>query len=313
MLHRFGGPAFAVMGPGLSIPLLLAFAGVVALAIVCFAWRWRTLLAGLGKPPPLAPLTWFRAAGQSLAALIPSARIGGDPLRAWLAVRARVPARDAIATVAIDRALEIGAAMPFSIVFVAILIQQGVPQLQNALFTIALGTVALVAAMVMTARRLEKGKGLVTSFARRTRLDTLAVVEKRMEVMAASEAAAGTLVAQRPRMALAFAMGLGTNLLIVLEFWLLLAAFGLPTDPVAVVAAIFATAAAHQLPVPAGIGVLEGGLMWLFQMLGHPAEIGLAVGLAVRLRELVWALPGIVYLLRRWMGRTPTLSAASPR
>jgi uncharacterized membrane protein YbhN (UPF0104 family) len=63
-----------------------------------------------------------------------------------------------------------------------------------------------------------------------------------------------------------------------------------------VVAAIFGTAAAHQLPVPAGIGVLEGGLMWLFGMLGYPAEVGLAVGLAVRLRELVWALPGAVYL-----------------
>jgi hypothetical protein len=51
--------------------------------------------------------------------------------------------------------------------------------------------------------------------------------------------------------------------------------------------------------VPAGVGVLEGAQMVLFGALGHPAEVGLAVGLVVRLRELVWILPGIVYLTGR--------------
>ena len=63
------------------------------------------------------------------------------------------------------------------------------------------------------------------------------------------------------------------------------------------VAAIFATGAAHMLPIPAGIGVLEGANMWLFQMLGYPTEVGLAVGLAARLRELIWMLPGVAFLL----------------
>jgi len=63
-----------------------------------------------------------------------------------------------------------------------------------------------------------------------------------------------------------------------------------------VVAAIFATGAAHSLPVPAAVGALEGSQMWLFTILGHPPAVGLAVGLAVRLREVVWAIPGFVYL-----------------
>jgi hypothetical protein len=78
---------------------------------------------------------------------------------------------------------------------------------------------------------------------------------------------------------------------------------------VAVVAAIFATGAAHSMPVLAGLGVLEGGQMWLFSMLGYPADVGLAVGLAVRLRELMWTLPGIVYLA----ARTLRTSAAARR
>ena len=97
----------------------------------------------------------------------------------------------------------------------------------------------------------------------------------------------------------AFVVGLGTNLLVLAELGLLLAAFGLPSSPLAVVAAIFATGAAHMLPVPAGLGVLEGAQIWLFGMLGYPADVGLAVGLAVRLRELLWMLPGLLYLLGR--------------
>lgn len=302
VLHQFGGPTLRYLAPRLSMPLLAAFGVVVAAAITSFAWRWRIILAGLGPPPGLRPLALFRAAGQSLAALVPSAKVGGDPLRAWLAVRGGVAPEAAISTVAIDRVLEIGAAVPFSIIFVSVLVQQGVPQLQSAMVTIWVGALALGMASIYTARRLRRGEGLVTAFARRVRLDELSLVQKQMDVMEASEAAAAALVVQRRRMLGAFLAGLGTNVLILLEYYLLLSAFGLPAGPVAVVAAIFGTAAAHQLPVPAGLGVLEGGLMWLFGVLGHPPEVGLAVGLAVRLRELAWALPGVVYLLaRRWI------------
>ena len=54
---------------------------------------------------------------------------------------------------------------------------------------------------------------------------------------------------------------------------------------------------APMIPIPAGIGVLEGATLWLFQLLGYSADVGLAVGLAARLRELIWMLPGVTYLL----------------
>jgi len=102
---------------------------------------------------------------------------------------------------------------------------------------------------------------------------------------------------QRARLGVAFAAGLLANLLVVVEFVCLFAAFDLPTTPITVVAALFATGAAHMFPVPAGVGVLEGAQMWMFEMLGYPSDVGLAVGLAVRLREVIWMLPGVVFLL----------------
>ena len=35
------------------------------------------------------------------------------------------------------------------------------------------------------------------------------------------------------------------------------------------------------------------------ELYGDPADVGLAVALAVRLRELLWLLPGLLYLLGR--------------
>jgi uncharacterized membrane protein YbhN (UPF0104 family) len=81
------------------------------------------------------------------------------------------------------------------------------------------------------------------------------------------------------------------------QYKCLLAAFDLPSTPVAVVAAIFASGAARTLPVPGAVGTVEAAELWLFGMLGHPPEVGLAVGLATRLRDVAWAAPGAAFML----------------
>jgi uncharacterized protein (TIRG00374 family) len=303
VLHRFGASALVLLGSTASAPLLLGFLGLVVLTVASFAWRWQVLGRGLGATPRLPSLCLYRSAGHSVASLVPSGRVGGDPLRAWLAARGGAAPGDAVASVAVDRVLEVAAAIPFSLVFAALLLQRGVPELERVLVTVAVGAVGLVAGVVLALRRLRSGRGLVTSLVRGARLDRLRAVQGRMPVLEASEAAALRLAGEPRRLLVAFALGTAANLLVLAEFWLLLAAFGLPSTGLDVVAAIFATAAAHMLPVPAGIGVLEGGQMWLFGMLGHPPEVGLAVGLAARLRELVWLLPGLLYLLAR-VGRS---------
>jgi uncharacterized protein (TIRG00374 family) len=226
--------------------------------------------------------------------------MGGDPLRAWLATRARVPAGESIASVTVDRTQEIATSAPFSVIFALLLLQVGIPQLEQALVTIVIGTAGLAIGVVIAVRRLRRGSGLVTAFARGTRLDRFDFVESQMDVLEAAEQATLALVDQPRRMLWAFVWGLFANLLVIIEFALLLRAFGLPDDATAIVAAIFATGAAHMFPIPAGVGVLEGAQMWLFQALGYPADVGLAVGLAVRLREIVWMLPGLAYGAVRW-------------
>jgi uncharacterized protein (TIRG00374 family) len=297
VLHRFGGAALQVLVARPAPAVLAAFLVAVAACLAGYALRWRMVLGALGLVSPLGALTVYRAAGQSVSTLVPSAKLGGEPVRAWLLLRDRVPAAGVIASVVVDRILDMGASAGFVFLFAAVLVRRGVPELEGAFVSVTVGVVAVVLGVAVAVRRLRRGAGVVTAIARSTGLDRLRVVERQMGVLAGAEECAARLVAQPGQLGRAFAVGIGVNLLVLVEYWLLLRAFGLPAGPLAVVAAIFATGAAHSVPVPAGVGVLEGAQMFVFGTLGHPPEVGLAVGLAVRLRELVWVLPGLVYLL----------------
>lgn len=304
VLRAYGGPALAILGENPSGLFAGGFVSSALATVLILSWRWGFVMGGRRAPLSLARLALYRSAAHTLAVLVPSGKLGGDPLRAWLAVRSGVSAGRAIGGVTVDRTLEMGSSAPFSVLFALLLLQHGVPQLEQALVTVVIGTVALGIGVGLVVRRLRKGRGLLTSLIWSTKLNRLSAVASRMDVAQAADQTTAELVGRPRRMAVAFALGLLANVLVIVEFAFLLRAFGLPSETIAIVAAIFATGAAHMLPIPGGVGVLEGAQVWIFHMLGYPTDVGLAVGLAVRLRELLWMAPGVVYLLMGSLSRS---------
>ena len=297
VLRAYGGEALAVLSANPNPFFALCVALTATSTVLMLSWRWGFVMGGWHSPVSLMRLALFRSAAHTLAILVPSGKLGGDPLRAWLVAQNGVTGGRAIGGVAVDRTLEIGSSAPFSVLFALVLLQHGVPQLEQALATVLFGILALVAGVVVAVRRLRQGRGLVASLARSTPLGRIPAIGSRMDVAEAADEATADLFDRPRRLAIAFGAGLMANLLVIAEFTVLLWAFDLPSDWTAIVAAIFATGAAHMLPIPGGVGVLEGAQVWIFQMLGYPMEVGLAVGLAVRMRELLWMLPGVGFLL----------------
>src|SRR5262249_34281562 len=148
-------------------------------------------------------------------------------------------ASTAIASVAVDRTLEMGSAAACACLYAVLLLRRGVPELQGALVTVSLAAAALALGVVLTVRRLRRGAGLVTAVARITGLDRRPFVRGRLHVLAAAEDDVTRLLGEPGRLVRAFAAGLAANAIVLLEYHLLLAAFGLPASPLAVVAAIF--------------------------------------------------------------------------
>jgi len=313
VLWKNGGAALTVLSLDPSWFLLLAFLAMVAVLLTSATWRWRLVLGALRRPPGFGPLTLYRLAGLSVSMLVPSAKLGGEPVRAYLLVKDGVKASEAMASVAIDRVLDMGAGTVFTVLFTAVLLRHGVQALEGTLAGVVVAAAALLAGIWVTMRRLHGGRGVVTAMARRSGLDRWGVVGRSLPTLEAAERCAQHLVKQPMLMIVAFGFGLMLNLGVLLEYKLLLGAFRLPSDLVSVVAAIFATGAAHSMPVPAGVGVLEASQMALFAALGQPAEIGLAVALAVRLRETLWLLPGLVYLFGRGLAGVALRESTVPR
>jgi uncharacterized membrane protein YbhN (UPF0104 family) len=295
LLHRFGASAFGLLDRAWSRPLLAAFVGSVFAAIVTSAVRWRIVLAGLALTPPLARLCAFRAASQSVSSVLPGGRLGGEPLRAWYAVRAGVPAPAAITSVAIDRTLEMATILAFVVGFALVLMRRDVPGIEQTVAGALVGVASLVVVILLSLRRLRSG-GLLAPFVRNLGLTRPGLAEH-ADLIEAAEDGARRLFAQPRRLAAALGVGVIGDLLTLVQYKCLLAAFGLPSSPLDVVAAIFASGAARTLPVPGGVGTVEAAELWMFGVLGYPPEVGLAVGIATRLRDLAWAAPGFVVLL----------------
>ena len=103
----------------------------------------------------------------------------------------------------------------------------------------------------------------------------------------------------------ALAWALALNAVIFVDYLTLFAAFGpLPSLP-DLAGSMLGVGFAHALPVPASIGALEGAQAAVFELAGqsHRAIVAAA---AVRLRDVLWTLPGLIYLgilaLRRRVG-----------
>jgi len=295
LCRRFGGEALALLARGGSPPLLAAFVATVLAAIVVSAMRWRIVLQGLDLAPSLARLCAFRAAGQTVSSVMPGGRLGGEPLRAWYAIRTGVPAWAAITTVAVDRTLEMASSLAFVVGFALVLMARDVPGIEQTVAGALAGVVGLAVVIALAVRRLRSG-GLLAPLVRSLGL-TRPSVAGHAAVVETAEEGARRLLARPATLGIALGVGIVADLLTLVQYKCLLAAFDLPSTPVAVVAAIFASGAARTLPVPGAVGTVEAAQLWLFGMLGHPPEVGLAVGLATRLRDLAWAAPGVAFML----------------
>jgi uncharacterized membrane protein YbhN (UPF0104 family) len=92
---------------------------------------------------------------------------------------------------------------------------------------------------------------------------------------------------------------LAIELTIILQYWLLLAAFGIEVDPTTLLVAITLTGAAHAVPTPAGLGALEGAQVTLFAAVAGQPALGFVVAVVMRMHETLWIVVGLATLTLR--------------
>jgi putative membrane protein len=283
--------AFQAVGWGIGLVCLWRF-----VPIGLDAAGWRHVFAP-DRRPPFRTCWWIRWISESVNALLPVAQIGGEVVRARLVSRRSivpnpdVSGGEAGGSIVVDVTLGIVATTAFSAAGAALLIALSTgAALNQALWGIA-GLVLLLVVLVVAQRR-----GWVVALAHWITARTVGGLGARDFGRALSL----TWLSPR-RLIRAQAWRIAASFATAGEVWLALHFQGVDVtfaDAVVLESITFAVRTAAFM-VPGGLGLQEGTLLLLGQLMGLPPEVALSIALVKRVRELAVGLPAL--LLWWWL------------
>ena len=277
--------------------ILLIIAAEI-LAFLANTFGWRVAFSRHGIVPSFGQLLLARIAGDGVNYLTPTATMGGEFVRVRM-LREQAPTASLAASVIVAKLTQtVGLVIYVSCGLFIVLDKVHLPiaAKMGILASLALFTLILLGLLF-----LQRG-GLITPVLRFTDrwtffrfLSPLRSSAKQIDAEMAKvhRESLGRLVLSSA----AFGLGFGCG---VIETYLILWCFGIPTSLQLALAIDVLGVALSNLTffVPLRIGTQEAGKALAFAILGLSPAQGLAAGVVCRLRELTWALIGLVVLAR---------------
>jgi uncharacterized protein (TIRG00374 family) len=265
------------------------------------AWR----LAFPRGRPSFRLLFPVRLAGEAVNESTPTATMGGDALKAYLLVRAGagVPIEEGFVSIVVAKTALVGSLAAF--IGVAFVLAWAFGDVSSSMLTL-LGVLSAYMAASTWGFMWAQRRGMFRMGGRALAWiglgDRIAVGAERLD------ADLGWYYRERRRQAVAvFLLSLVGWATGALETWLMLF---LLESPVSLLTALIIEGGATGVRavgflIPGSIGILEGGLVGIFAMLGLGSGTGLAFGIARRFREGAWILAGYVCLAVMRGPKTP--------
>lgn len=272
-----------------QLALLLA---LNALVLWSFSWRWWAVLRALGHSIPTRHLAVYRVAAFAVSYLTPGPQFGGEPLQVYLlSGRRGIPAPAAIASVVLDKILELISNFTFLIVGLMVVLRLNIlpVQAQAPLFLLSLMLFSLPFVYLGFACR---GHGPATWLLGRfpTAARDWAGFARAVEAVAEGESQVGEICRRRSRWLVVAVVLSGVSWLIVLtEAWTAMQFLGIALGPVQAIGVVAAARLAFLLPFPGGLGALEASQVVAVTALGFGRAHGIGLGLLIRSRDLLVA------------------------
>jgi len=278
------------VGPALPV--------AVAITLGWMALYARGLQEILGGAIRLGRLVYNRVVGDAYNVITPLADVGGDPVRV-LDLAAVVGTPGAVRAIVIDRLVYSTAGLVFSGLSAAVAVWAFAwdSRIERSLIGYAVVALAGSVLLALLTTRPAAARGIV----RVLRLAKVPLPE---------------IPSSLPT--LAFVRALGWHLLgragALAEIAVLLLALGQPVRLTALVAvgAVVSIAGIVFFFVPNGVGVSEGAMVLAMTLTGYGESVGLAVGLARRVRQLVLTGAGVV-LTMIWRPAKPHFETTTGR
>ncbi len=260
------------------------------------ALRWWVILKYHGHYVPYPIMLAYRMMGYAVSYITPSARVGGEAVRALMLKRHGISSADAFSSVILDKALELTAYIFFGAIgAVMVLLTFKVPKLTYVLMVVAFALTVYLEYKFFS--KLKSPDKLFLGIGKKWRLlkynwgkKLFAKLDEIEESMSAflNYSMKGFLIA--------ILMSGFLWLLMFAEYWVIMQMLGHPTSLVHIFLIGVFLGISLMIPVPAALGVMEGGQGSLFKMLGKEASLGVAFSLMIRARDLVRLFVGFWFL-----------------
>ena len=246
---------------------------------------WWVVAPGCGAAT-LPVFAWGRATREAATDLLPFSQLGGLVVGGRTVTAAGIPAPLAYASMIADLTTEMASQLVFTLAGVVALLAMvagGGDEIRRAAF-VGLGLVLATAVALVFAQR-----------------PVLALAGQLLERMVPGSAVAlgavrgelDRIYRHRARLLASFALNLLAWLLSGAGAWLALRLAGhdVPLATVLVIESLIFALRSAAFMVPGALGIQEGAYVLLMPVFGLPAELGLALSLLKRARDLCIALP----------------------
>jgi len=292
LLIRQGAPQVgaAFASAGWAIGAVVTYHFAVPVFLDALAW-W--VLFPKSDRLPLRKLLWMRWIGESVSTLVPSAAVGGDVVRARLAAINGAPLPIAAGTVLVDLTLGVFTQAAFTVLGVVLLV--GVTGQKNFVRPTLIGTLIGVVGVAgfYIVQRLGMFRFLAKIIAR------LANSPEWQSLVQGGETLDQTVRALYARRKAVIACCAWTIVSLVAgsgEIWIALHALDLHATFVnaLILQSMVLTIRSAAFAVPGGLGVQEGGYLFVGNLLGIPGDAAFALSLIARVRELALGIPGLI-------------------
>ena len=254
---------------------------------------WQ-LLFRADRAPTFFQAFYAQWMGRAVNTLLPVASIGGEVVKARVLVLWGIDAKHAAASAVVDKTVQVITVIVWGVAGVSLLAMMA---LDNQLVISALIGMALLGAGVAGFLVVQRAGifGIAAKSAHKViKTDFVGgLVEKADEV----DRIVRELYRNRVRLIAAVSWRLAALILQSGEVWLAAYLLGYPISIVEalMLKSLSSTLSDAAFVVPNSYGVQEGAFVLLGGLIGLSAEVSLAISLAIRIRELIIDVPGLVF------------------
>jgi uncharacterized protein (TIRG00374 family) len=267
---------------------------VGAILIICSVARWGIILRSQKHKIKFTYLLKAYLAGYGVSYITPSAKLGGEFVRAALLKRHGLKTHESLSSIIIDKSIELGGAALFFIIGVIILsVNYALPE--NLKFLIIVVCIIFIGLIGVVIYQIVNDKGLIMGIYNFFKLHKIKKWSNATKKLIETE----KLILKFYKKDKAhffgalFVMAIAWSLMFI-EFKLAMLIFGFNANLLQIFLTFSVVGIAYMVPVPSAMGTLEGGQVALFNTINLNPAIGLGVGLITRVRDSITAIIGLI-------------------